>query len=365
VVVAGCYLRGQGLATAKVAEEARGGLKAEEETRRTAEEALLKVTNEAKVAEEDRLKAEERTRTAESLSSARIEHDIHSLRKEQHEGRELPGNKVFVVGPWVNEEIVGHNSKYLPNDFEVHIFNHSSMTRSVRLIDQELREKAGLRGAWESYKLLRPWSYRADLWRYMILWSEGGIYLDSKMKMMAPLTSWAALGKNETVSVCHDGNLKWKSAQRNNANVPSLCTGALSAGRGSPILLQAIKLIIQNVASRSYVIKGERKNIIRTGHADLSITGPILLGYAATSEHIAKGSLRVDCGFYGRKKGAHLNPSNLSSGEMGLIMSVDDTEHKKVRSSGNKYGDLYDHHSIYCDEQGQNEPCDINKLLGV
>lgn len=102
------------------------------------------------------------------------------------------------------------------------------------------------------------------------------------------------------------------------------------ARRGSPISLQAVKLIIQNVESRSYVIKGER-NRIRTGRGDLSISGPILLGYAATSENIAKGSLRVNCGHYGNGNRAYLKPFNLASGEMGLMMLGDRTEHKKVK----------------------------------
>jgi hypothetical protein len=56
----------------------------------------------------------------------------------------------------------------------------------------------------------------------MILWNESGVHLDYKMKMMAPLTSWAALEKNETFSCCHGINGTWKSAQRNNSNVPIL-----------------------------------------------------------------------------------------------------------------------------------------------
>ena len=36
--------------------------------------------------------------------------------------RTLPGNKIFVTGPWVNEHIVKENLLMNP-DFEMHVFN--------------------------------------------------------------------------------------------------------------------------------------------------------------------------------------------------------------------------------------------------
>jgi mannosyltransferase OCH1-like enzyme len=42
-------------------------------------------------------------------------------------------------------------------------------------------EEIGIFGAYRSFKLLRPRAFRSDLWRWMILWKNGGIYMDAKM----------------------------------------------------------------------------------------------------------------------------------------------------------------------------------------
>jgi mannosyltransferase OCH1-like enzyme len=42
-------------------------------------------------------------------------------------------------------------------------------------------ELLGIPGAYEAFKMLRPRAYRSDLWRWMILWKYGGIYIDLKI----------------------------------------------------------------------------------------------------------------------------------------------------------------------------------------
>ena len=39
----------------------------------------------------------------------------------------------------------------------------------------------GIHNAYRSWKLLRPRAFRSDMWRWMILWKYGGIYIDAKM----------------------------------------------------------------------------------------------------------------------------------------------------------------------------------------
>ena len=49
----------------------------------------------------------------------------------------LPEQKVFMVGPWIPEALIAHNLNVDP-DLEFHVFNYSSMARSVKEIDMEL-----------------------------------------------------------------------------------------------------------------------------------------------------------------------------------------------------------------------------------
>ena len=39
----------------------------------------------------------------------------------------------------------------------------------------------GIHNVYRSWKLLRPRAFRSDLWRWMILWKYGGVYIDAKM----------------------------------------------------------------------------------------------------------------------------------------------------------------------------------------
>lgn len=39
----------------------------------------------------------------------------------------------------------------------------------------------GFNGTYEAFKMLRPRAFRADLWRLLILWEQGGVYTDNKL----------------------------------------------------------------------------------------------------------------------------------------------------------------------------------------
>ena len=52
---------------------------------------------------------------------------------------------------------------------------------------------AGVPGAAKAFETLRPGAFKADLWRYAILWGCGGIYVDSKMRLVS---DWADFIEN-------------------------------------------------------------------------------------------------------------------------------------------------------------------------
>jgi mannosyltransferase OCH1-like enzyme len=108
-----------------------------------------------------------------------------------------------------------------------------------------------------AYDKLIPGAYKADLWRYCVLYKMGGIYLDIKyipvnnfkFKNLLNREYWVTdVDKNgiyNALMVCKDGN---------------------------PILLNAINKIVENVKNKYY------------GYSPLEPTGPILLGQYFTDE---------------------------------------------------------------------------------
>ena len=54
------------------------------------------------------------------------------------------------------------------------------MEESVKRVSLKL-EKIGIKGVYKAFKDLRPRAFRSDLWRWLILWENGGVYLDAKM----------------------------------------------------------------------------------------------------------------------------------------------------------------------------------------
>ena len=70
------------------------------------------------------------------------------------------------------------------------------------MISKEL-EKIGVHGAYKAFKMLRPHSYRSDLWRFMNLWYYGGIYMDAKLGLDMPAEDWIDF-KNDEFLWCPD-----------------------------------------------------------------------------------------------------------------------------------------------------------------
>mmetsp|Transcript_9440 Transcript_9440/g.21293 ORF Transcript_9440/g.21293 Transcript_9440/m.21293 type:complete len:135 (-) Transcript_9440:751-1155(-) len=104
--------------------------------------------------------------------------------------------------------------------------------------------------AW--YKALPTAAHRADLWRYLVLYVRGGIYLDIKTVLRAPLSQcfprrFYADGKPTLFSV-HSGML-------GRDHLGSIHQGVLAATPGNPLLETLITHIISvpsHLLRRSY-----------------------------------------------------------------------------------------------------------------
>ena len=101
-----------------------------------------------------------------------------------------------------------------------------------------------------AYDHLIPGAYKADLWRYCVLFIKGGIYLDIKFSCINGFKLIALTESEHFVSDINDTNIY---------NALMVCLP------GNKILIKAINMIVENVKNKFY------------GDSFLEPTGPKLL----------------------------------------------------------------------------------------
>lgn len=114
----------------------------------------------------------------------------------------------------------------------------------------------------EAYNKLVPGAFKSDLWRNCILYVNGGIYLDIKLKPIAPFRLHVLTDKEYFVRDTDHGGR-------------GVYNGLMAVKPKNPKLLQAIYAIVDNCKSRFY---GE--------HSPLEPTGPLLLKRFFTEDEI-------------------------------------------------------------------------------
>jgi mannosyltransferase OCH1-like enzyme len=118
-----------------------------------------------------------------------------------------------------------------------------------------------------AYNKLKPGAYKADLWRYCILYKFGGIYLDIKYVPVNNFRFINLIEKEHWVLDIDNNNIY-------NALIVSL--------PGNPILLKAINKIVENVKNNYY------------GPSALHPTGPGLLSQYFTEKEKKQFDMKHD-----------------------------------------------------------------------
>ena len=73
----------------------------------------------------------------------------------------------------------------------------------MRELSDMLANEGVVSGAYAAYAALVPFAYRADLWRACVIWANGGIYLDHKMRLTKHWSTWADVASG-VLSICKD-----------------------------------------------------------------------------------------------------------------------------------------------------------------
>jgi len=108
----------------------------------------------------------------------------------------------------------------------------------------------------DAYDTLKPGAYKADLWRYCVLYQYGGAYLDIKFKCKADF-------KLNTIM---KGNFVVKDRPIYFPNDVGIYNAFMIFNKRHPFLLKAIQKTVYNVQKRKY------------GFSDIYVTGPGMLG---------------------------------------------------------------------------------------
>ena len=165
-----------------------------------------------------------------------------------------------------------------------------------------------------AYDRLIPGAYKADLWRYCILYKLGGIYLDIKYVPVNGFKCINLLGKEHWV-LDMDGK--------------GIYNALMVCKPGNPILLKAIIQIVENVKHKYY------------GRSSLDPTGPGLLSIYFSKEE--KNRFDMKHGVYNSYNNRYILYNNLFVFKSYNGYLDEHGKHKKV----SHYGELWNSRQIY------------------
>jgi mannosyltransferase OCH1-like enzyme len=145
-----------------------------------------------------------------------------------------------------------------------------------------------------AYDTLIPGAYKADLWRYCVLYIHGGIYMDIKLRC---INQFKLIELTEQNHLVKDRPLPL-----------SIFNALMVSQKGNPLLLQAIQRIVLNVKNKFY------------GSTPLDPTGPLLLG-----KIILNNRIRQPIDLYHYSQGGYIIFKNK------FIISTEYPEYNKER----------------------------------
>merc|ERR1711920_5080 len=118
------------------------------------------------------------------------------------------------------------------------------MDASAKEMSEKLVQEANVTGAYAAFRSLRPMAFRADLWRYMALWDLGGVYLDHKLVVDAPITKWLDRSRDSI----HTSSDQIVSAL--DPDGPVYWNAVIASKPRDPGMLQAIKDAVSHIQDK-------------------------------------------------------------------------------------------------------------------
>ena len=136
----------------------------------------------------------------------------------------------------------------------------------MQRISQKL-ESIGVLHVYESWKLLRPISFRKDIWSKAVLWENGGIIVDPKFIFVSE-TDWIDWDNDEMIPFTD--------------HYPSgTLTGIEAYTQYHPLLVEKIMEIVFRVRNRAFLFESYWNSEISGSLGSLDSTGPMVVGEVA------------------------------------------------------------------------------------
>jgi hypothetical protein len=166
----------------------------------------------------------------------------------------------------------------------------------------------------EAYDALIPAAYKADLFRYMLLMKDGGIYADVDVLLDASLESF--ITPTMSFFVPRDAVASYADGEY------CLWNGVIGAAPGHPIIIRAVERLVNLILNRADLLDLEREVAEKAGVdtetwkiraiPELLLSGPCALGIA-TNEVLGRNPVaRFDVGW--------LKESNVKDHDIGDIL---------------------------------------------
>jgi mannosyltransferase OCH1-like enzyme len=150
-------------------------------------------------------------------------------------------------------------------EFKHHLYNDEQCYKFIKQhFDKEVAD---------AFLTLVPGAYKADLWRYCILYINGGIYIDIKFIPVNNFKLIDLINTNANHYANHNANHYVLENIDEKTRQFCLYNGFIISRAGNPILLQCINQIVDNVKNNYY------------GVNFLAPTGPGLLGNYYLKSH--------------------------------------------------------------------------------
>jgi mannosyltransferase OCH1-like enzyme len=218
---------------------------------------------------------------------------------------------------------------WAPPGTEVRYTDNAAMEEDVRNVGQEL-EAEGVHGVSKAFHSLRAGSFRADLWRLLVLWSRGGVYLDVNLIMKKKLAEVIDFEKDTMVMVDDKGI--GPECRKHGA---AFWNALMASTARNKYLLASIKAVVQNIERHAYDWCDQT-----------AMTGPTALGNAIGDAFPDfRNHIRIDYEW--------ANPVVRRIGGRGdefVLCHKDESLHYFLTDK--HYTKLWSARAIYCDEKG-------------
>merc|ERR1719375_1336719 len=228
-------------------------------------------------------------------------------------------------------------AKWIPAGSTIKYFDDKDMEESAKKVSHMLKKAGVTSSAFEAYSNLRPGAFRADLWRYMILWANGGVYMDANMVLKEKIDKWVDFDKDDLVLVKDTGDI------RGSVSNCAYWNAMMAASPKNKYLETVIKTVVSNIEKHYY------------GQNPLDITGPTALCKALGETGDYKEHARIELEWKDTRP-------VLENGKRGVDFAVLNGEGKSLASKdGNlhhpydkktHYDPMWRAHQVYCDQQG-------------